>query len=264
MAFAILIWKLRRDISARRRAEAALRRAYHDLEQFAYVTHHDLREPLRNMTLFSQMLQRRGLNDPRAPEHLTYIVKGAERMTDMLDAVRAYTQITHPAQPRARLVDASEAVAAAQSKLADRIAQSAAIISTANLPRIVFDREHLVELFYNLIDNALKYRQDIQPIIRISCDTVDSFFRFAVSDNGVGVAPDYHERIFDVFKRLHGREVAGTGIGLAICRKIVENHGGRIWVDSEAGRGATFHFIVPRRSRTRLRTLSEISRLQQD
>jgi signal transduction histidine kinase len=259
----LLLWRLRRDIKARRRVEAALRRAYHDLEQFAYVSHHDLREPLRNMTLFSQMLQRKGLTDPRAPEHLTYIVRGAERMADLLDAVRAYTQITDPAGPSRQITDVAEAVEAARIRLGPKIAQSGAIVETFNLPKVPFNRDHLVELFSNLIDNAIKYSDGGEPPrIQIGCETIDNDYRISVRDNGPGVPPEYHERIFGVFKRLHGREVSGTGIGLAICRKIVENHGGRIWVESEPGRGATFHFTVPRRTRRGIASLAAGKPLQ--
>jgi signal transduction histidine kinase len=256
-----LIYRLRRYVGQLSRTAAELKRAYQDLAQFAYASHHDLREPLRNMRLFSQMLQRRGLDDPRAPEHLSYIVDGAERMSSMLDAVRAYTQIAP--QTEERPINPAEALQDALQKLESEIESSGAEVRAARMPPVRFDRAHLVAVFFNLIDNALKYRKEDKPLISVEAAESNGSVQFSVCDNGEGIAPEYQQKVFGVFKRLHGRNVAGTGIGLAICRKIVENHHGRIWIESAPGVGTTVHFTVPRVGRRRSRAAKLLPWLRQ-
>jgi signal transduction histidine kinase len=248
-AAALFIWKLRQDLRLRRHAEQELRRRNEDLEQFAYASHHDLREPLRNMAIFSQLLQRKGLSHPDAPEHLSYITSGAARMQDMLDALRNYTQFAILSKGQQATIHSADAVQAAKANLMAQIDAEQGSITAAELPKVHYVMEHLIQVFQNLISNALKYRGKDPPRIHVACRHNEREYVFSVEDNGIGIASEYHEKVFGLFKRLHGREVAGTGIGLAVCRKIIENHGGRLWLESAPGQGSTFYFSVPRNAR---------------
>jgi PAS domain S-box-containing protein len=245
-----------RDITDRKRAEDALTkhaselaRGNADLQQFAYVTSHDLQEPLRGIITFSQMLTRRygGRLDAEADQFLQYIASSAYRMKGLIDSLLTYSRVVNSEAMPLAPVSLSAAVHWAMMNLQTIIEESHALVTFDELPTVKADHVQLVQLFQNLISNAIKYRKtDEAPQIHVSAEQREDECVISVRDNGIGIHPKYRDRIFGVFKRLHGAEIPGTGIGLAICKRIVERHGGRIWVESEPGQGATFylHFIV--------------------
>jgi PAS domain S-box-containing protein len=242
------------DISDRKEMEemlratnTALRRANADLEQFAYAAAHDLREPLRTIALYTQVLERSysGELTAHALRAVHYIFESARRMETLVNDLLAFTQTIAP-QTEAPLADADEVGREVVNALGAVISASAAVVEVASLPAVAVERVHLRQVLQNLIANAIRYRHPERPAhILVSAETADAEVVFRVSDNGIGIKPEYHDRIFGLFKRLHGLDVPGNGIGLALCRKIVEHYGGRIWVDSEAGAGATFSFTLP-------------------
>ena len=244
-----------RDISERKLAEEAavrhadeLARSNADLQNFAHVRSHDLREPLRTMRAYSQLLQRRyaGQLDLQADAFLEYIANGAEKMDKLVTDLVTYSRAVERDGGALEQVELKKSVAWARENLRTRIVQAGAEIDCDELPTVYGDELQLVQLFQNLLSNSLKFRRPEEPPrVRISAELHGSEWIIAVSDNGIGVPPEHQDRIFGIFKRLHGREIPGTGIGLAICRKIAQNHRGRIWVDSEPGRGATFFFSIP-------------------
>jgi PAS domain S-box-containing protein len=245
------------DITARTQAEAALHQAIEDLtrsnadlEQFAYVASHDLQEPLRAVTGMVQLLQQRyqGQLDARADQYIGLAVEAAARMQALINDLLTFSRLQRRGRPFAPTTVAS-VLESALTNLQVSIDESAAVITFANLPTVQADAAQLVQLFQNLISNAIKFRGKEPPCIHISAERREAAWCFAVRDNGIGVAPDYFERIFVIFQRLHPRRAyPGTGIGLALCKKIVERHGGQIWVESYQGLGATFFFTIPDRS----------------
>ena len=247
---------LNREIGERLRAEAtlaaaneALRRANADLEQFAYSASHDLREPLRMVALYSDLLRRRyhGRLDAKADEYISFTVEGARRMEALVADLLAYTQATNSADDLPEVpVSAASALDSALKNLERAIQESGAVIRRGPLPDLLMREVHLVQLFQNLVGNAIKYRGEQVPDIVITADVEGAKWRISVHDNGIGIAPEYADRVFGLFKRLHHAEAYnGTGIGLAICQKIVHRYGGRIWVESGGeGRGSTFRFTV--------------------
>jgi light-regulated signal transduction histidine kinase (bacteriophytochrome) len=192
---------------------------------------------------------RRALNgklDPDAEEYLRYIVKGASRMEAMVRDLLAYTQASANSNEPAPVVDATSALEAALSNLRASIDDSAACVTCAALPRVRIHQVHLTQLFQNLIGNAIKYRAEQVPRIRIGAERRQQQWLISVEDNGIGIEPEFKEHIFGIFKRLHtADEYSGTGVGLAICQRIVDRAGGRIWVESQPGRGSTFFFTLP-------------------
>lgn len=231
-----------------RERSAELARSNADLEQFAYIASHDLQEPLRMVSSFLSLLEERykGKLDSKADEFIHYAVNGAHRMqlliNDLLDFSRV-TSLTKPAEE----VDSSIVVANAIINMKSRIEETKAVITNTNLPVIFYDGPVLIRVFQNLIDNALKFRSERIPLIDISTETTPAEWIFKVRDNGLGISPQYKEKIFEIFKRLDPGKYPGTGIGLAICKKIIEQHGGKIWVESEEGTGSTFYFTFPRK-----------------
>ncbi len=224
-----------------------LARSNADLQQFAYVTSHDLQEPLRNITNFAELLSRRfkGKLDENADEFLSYILSGAQRMKALIDGLLNYSRVINVETIPFTPVPIVDALHWATMNLQIVIEQSQAYISYGALPTVSGDYVQIVQLFQNLISNAIKYRSADVPRIHITAERRSSDWLFAVNDNGMGISPDYAENIFGVFKRLHGYDIPGTGIGLAICKRIVEKHGGQIWVESELGKGSTFYFSLP-------------------
>jgi PAS domain S-box-containing protein len=245
---------IQRDITQRKAAAQALEsanrelaRSNAELEQFAYVASHDLIVPLRSISSSVQLLQKRyaGRLDARADEFIAHAVGGSVRMQALIDGLLRLSRVS--AVPRElALVDSAMALEAACTNLVTAIAESRAQISHDALPVVNAEPGQLAQLLQNLIGNALKFRGDKPAVVHVGARREGSGWVFSVADRGIGIEPQYASRIFELFKRLHTRdEYAGTGIGLAICKKIVERHGGRIWVESQMGQGATFHFTLP-------------------
>ncbi len=232
-----------------RRREETLTRVNADLEQFAYSASHDLQEPIRNIAVYSELLSRRygNLLDGKGKEFLRYVNQGALRMDMLVGDLLAYTKAASIADERPEPIGAEGPLRAALQNLAEAIRQSDAQIEYHSLPEVRMREVHLQQLFQNLIGNAIKYRSRQRPQISICAQKTDGrHWLFRIQDNGMGIKPEYNERIFGLFKRLHGNdEYAGTGIGLAICQRIVERYRGRIWVESEPGKGSTFFFTMP-------------------
>jgi signal transduction histidine kinase/DNA-binding response OmpR family regulator len=229
-------------------ARQALQRSNDELRQFAYVASHDLQEPLRTVASFTQLLvsRYRGQGGPDAEEFVSYIVEGVERMSSLIHDLLQYSSTsaskTVPSEPSSvenALIEVSFALSAA-------IHESGATITHDPLPDVWVENRALTLLLQNLIGNAIKYRGDQPPKIHIWAESAGDDWQFCVRDNGIGIAPEYHERIFGIFKRLHGKEIPGTGIGLAICQRVVQWQGGRIWVESQPGSGSVFHFTLPK------------------
>lgn len=239
-------WRRRED--ALSQAVDALTRSNQELERFAHVAAHDLQEPSRTVVSYAQLLERRHSQQlgEEGEEFLNYLVAGAHRMRALVTDLLAYSQIKGKAAPFA-VVDCREVVESVLGDLRRTIADCGADISVGDLPVVLGDPAQLSQVFQSLLSNALKFRKfEAQPAISISAEHRPGEWVIAVADNGIGIAADYHERVFDVFQRLHGADrYPGTGIGLAICRRVVERHGGRIWVDSQEGKGATFRFTIP-------------------
>jgi PAS domain S-box-containing protein len=250
-----------RDITERRKVELQeqrsaaalsvqaelLARTNADLEQFAYAASHDLQEPLRMITTYSQLLLKgyRGQLEGEAGLCVQYIADGSKRMRDLLADLLAYTQLSMDGQESSEIADLGAVYEEALHNLKAAIEENAAVVTSDPLP-VVHGREaHLIQLFQNLIGNSIKYRSDSPPRVHVAAEQQNGRWRFAVSDNGIGIDPLYQQQIFGVFKRLHGKQIPGTGIGLAICQRVVERGGGRIWVDSQPNRGATFYFTLP-------------------
>lgn len=242
------------DITDRKKSEEALKeyaenlmRSNRELEQFAYVASHDLREPLRMVTSFSQLLEERykGRLDPDADEFIHYIVDGGTRMDALVNDLLEFSRITSRAKPF-EPTDMNAVVGDALRNLSIATQESGVAIQSDVLPIVSVDRSQMVQVYQNLIANAIKFRGKNHPDIHIGAIRQLDEWVFSVSDNGIGIDPEYWDKIFEIFKRLHTREeYPGTGIGLAICRRIIERHGGRIWVESEEGKGSTFFFSLP-------------------
>lgn len=235
------------DVTARTLAEEGLRRVNAELEQFAYAASHDLQEPLRNISLFAQMLERSysDVLDERGAEYLNYVTSGARRISDLLSGLRAYLQLSS-APAAIHHVDTQAVVGEVLQTLDQAIAAEQARVTVEELPAVAVDAVHLQQLFQNLIGNALKFRSAAVPEIHISAVPQGPSVRFCVKDNGMGIDPQYSKQIFGVFKRLHSHaKIPGSGIGLAICQKIVERYNGTIRVESAPGEGASFHVTLP-------------------
>ncbi|MCC6589041.1 MAG: GAF domain-containing protein [Bryobacterales bacterium] len=227
----------------------ALERTNDSLRQFAYAAAHDLKEPLRMVSLYSELLGRQYASrlDDGADEFLNYIRDGALRMQMLVDDLLAFTQAGDIADKPASRMDLNEILDIALSNLSVAIAESGAEITRDKLPKVTGHEVPLVQLFQNLAGNAIRYRKPGQiPRIRVSAEARGKHWLISVEDNGIGIAPEYHKQVFGVFKRLNRGTQSGTGIGLAICQRVVERYGGSIWVESEEGRGATFRFTLPR------------------
>ncbi|HEY3458652.1 MAG TPA: ATP-binding protein [Bryobacteraceae bacterium] len=226
----------------------ALERANADLEQFAFSASHDLQEPLRSISIYSELLTRRYRDrlDGEALEYLTYLRKGATRMEMLVDDLLAYTQ-AGKIEPPEETADAHRVLLDVLDNLHESCLEAGARIIFDPLPSLTVHGMHLSQLFQNLLSNAMKYRSpERAPLIHVGAERSKKNWVFSIRDNGIGIAPEYKERIFGLFKRLHSRdEYSGTGIGLAICQRIVERYGGRIWVESEPGKGSTFFFTLP-------------------
>jgi PAS domain S-box-containing protein len=254
----ILVTAAIRNITERRKSEVhlvktaeELKRSNDQLEQFAYVASHDLQEPLRMVASYTQLLSRRyeGRLDSDADEFIAYAVDGCNRMQGLIRDLLAYSR-SGTETKLLREVSAETALHEALANLHVTIEESNAIVTHDLLPALTTDDTQLVQVLQNLIGNAIKYRGAATPHVHVSAKkNGGKEWIFSVRDNGLGIAPQYFERIFIIFQRLHGRqEFNGTGIGLAICKKIVERLGGRIWVESQPEKGSTFYFSLPERN----------------
>lgn len=230
------------------KSETELKRSNAELEQFAYVASHDLQEPLRMVTNYTTLLARRykGKLDESANDYIGFAVDGAKRMQGLINDLLTYSRVGRHGKELAPL-DCGEVFARALSALELAIADCGAKVTCDNLPTVLADEMQIGQLFQNLIGNAIKYRNGAAPEVHVECVPKGDDWQFAVRDNGIGIDPEYAERIFVIFQRLHTRdEYPGSGIGLAVCKKIVEHHGGKIWVESQVGKGATFYFTLPK------------------
>jgi PAS domain S-box-containing protein len=244
-----------RDVTEQKRAQQELARKVEELarsnaelEQFAYVASHDLQEPLRMVASYTQLLARRykGKLDSNADEFIGFAVDGAVRMQLLVQDLLSYSRVTTKGQSF-QLIDAKAACENALENLRTSIKDSNAIVNVGPLPPVLADARQFMQLFQNLIGNAVKYCDERTPEIHVAAKPDGDQWLFSVQDNGIGIAPQYSERIFQMFQRLHTtKKYSGTGIGLAICRKIVERHGGKIWVEAQPGKGSTFVFTIPR------------------
>jgi PAS domain S-box-containing protein len=249
-----LLYGIGLDITERQQAQEQLerfaqelQRSNQELEQFAYVASHDLREPLRMIRSYVELLARRyeGQLDADADDFIGFTVEGVARMQALIDGLLSYSRIGTRGRPFVPTATA-DVLAQTLRNLEVAIAEEEAQIHYGELPPVRGDSIQLVQLFQNLIDNALKFSNARAPEVEIRATREGQMWRFAVQDNGIGIAPRHRERIFQIFQRLHTREeYPGTGIGLAMCKKIVERHGGRIWVETEAETGSTFYFTLP-------------------
>ncbi len=235
------------DITAQKRAEQELIRSNAELEQFAYVASHDLQEPLRAISGLTQLLAQRyqGRLDEKADRYISLTVDGCRRMQQLIQGLLAYSRLITRGRPL-EPVDSEAVLERSLGDLQVAIAEAGAVVTHDRLPTLTADATQLGQLFQNLIGNALKFRNIAPPRIHVSARGDGEWWTFDVADNGIGIDPQYAEQIFAIFQRLHTRdEYPGTGIGLAICKKIVERHGGRIWVESQPGQGSTFRFTLP-------------------
>jgi light-regulated signal transduction histidine kinase (bacteriophytochrome) len=246
--------KIARDITERVRQEQALQianatlhQANADLQLFAYSASHDLQEPVRMMKVYSELLQKTfgGQLGPVGDDFIRHTVEGATRMDNLLLGLRTYIQVSAAYRPPLEEIDAGEVLNKTLKDLQAIIDESGASISVEPLPRVRMHEFQMEQLFQNLIGNAIRYRNSV-PRIKISAILQDKDWLFSVEDNGIGIEPRFRKQIFGAFKRLHtNTEYPGTGMGLAICQRIIERAGGRIWVESEIEKGSTFYFTIP-------------------
>lgn len=252
-----------RDITERmameneiRRTVEKLRQSNAELEQFAYVASHDLQEPLRMVASYVQLLERRyrGKLDRDADEFIAYAVDGANRMRGLIDDLLTYSRVDRLGKPF-EPSELESILIIVLRNLQESIAETDAVVTHDKLPVVVADDAQLVQLFQNLIGNAIKFHGKEPPRVHISVQNQETEFLFSVRDNGIGIAPEYFDRLFKIFQRLHTKEeYPGTGIGLAVCKKIVERHGGHIWLESQVGKGSTIYFTLNKSQTERMQT----------
>jgi chemotaxis family two-component system sensor kinase Cph1 len=239
------------DIHEERETAKNLQRITEDLKYFAYAASHDLQEPLRIVMSFTQLLSKeyKGSLGAKADQYIGYAVEGAQRMEDLLSGMREYWQASERGEDHLAAIDCNEALHAALLNLQEGIATSGAVVTHDSLPTVWADQAILVQIFQNLVGNAIKYRSEkpLQVHISAARDSAEEWV-FSVRDNGIGIDPQYAGKIFNMFNRLHGHKYPGSGIGLALCRKVVERLGGRIWVESKPGEGSNFSFTIPSRN----------------
>ena len=264
-AFDEMAASLERRVSERQRAEVELKalnddlerrvvvrttelkRSNEELEQFAYVASHDLQEPLRMVTNYLALLRQRygGKLDTNADEFINFALDGAERMQSLIVGLLSYSRVGTQGKPFEPIA-CEQVLARALSNLKIAIEESGAVVTHDLLPVIMGDPVQLTQLFQNLISNGVKFRGQQPPLVQVGIERKGHEWQFSIRDNGIGIAAKDFERIFMLFQRLHGRDkYPGTGIGLSFCKKIVERHGGQIWLKSEPGKGTTFFFTLP-------------------
>lgn len=214
-----------------------------EMQHFVYAISHDLRQPLRTISTFTQLLKRQHAADAETSELTTLIADGVNEMNTLIEEILKYSRIN--ISPARTMVNLSSVVQWAWLNLQKQVHDSGAEISYKDLPEIPIDEAQFVQLFQQLFSNALKFGGGQSPRVEVTAEATAEECMISVRDNGIGIEPKYHELIFTPFKRLHGREVPGIGLGLAICRKIMRAHAGKIWVESEAGRGSLFRMTLP-------------------
>jgi light-regulated signal transduction histidine kinase (bacteriophytochrome) len=233
-----------------RHANAALVRANSDLQQFAYSASHDLQEPLRMVATYSELLRRRfaGQLGETGDIYLSYMIEGALRMDALLRDLRTFTQVSTNTAEAVGEIESQDVLDNVRANLTLALQESGASITHTALPRVRMHAFQLEQVFQNLLSNAIRYRSGDPLQIHIAAVRQGREWLFSVQDNGIGIAPQFKELVFGLFKRLHtNAEFPGTGMGLAICQRIIDRAGGRIWVESDVGRGATFFFTIPDR-----------------
>jgi light-regulated signal transduction histidine kinase (bacteriophytochrome) len=228
---------------ARQAAQTTADRAVKELQDFVYATSHDLQEPLRAVSAYAQLLQRKYAEDADATELTGFIIHGAKRVTSLLQALLVYSRAGN--SPQRNTVELSVIMQSVLFKLNDRIRQSGASVACGELPQVLADEAQLGQVIEQLVANALSYSFGEPPRIEITSEEGNEAHTISVRNNGKGIEARFHELIFLPFKRLHGKEVPGAGLGLAVCRKIVAAHGGKIWVESDGQQGSTFKFTIP-------------------
>ena len=235
------------------RLNEELQRVNDDLKQFAFAASHDLQEPLRMITSYSQLLVKgyRGQLDGEPAVCVEFINKGAKHMRDLLADLLSYTEAGENQEEADEAINLNVVFQTVTDNLKTAIEESSAVVTCGDLPTVRGHDARFVQLFQNLLGNAIKYRREEPLRITVSAEQRNDEWCFAVSDNGIGIDAEYYQTIFGVFKRLHGNTVPGTGIGLAICQRVVARYGGRIWVESLVGRGTTFYFTIPMSGGTR-------------
>jgi len=240
------------DVTERRELEERLVQSGRELERFAYTASHDLQAPLRAISITADLLLSRSQSklDTDSVRHLENIVTGAERMKTLIQDLLDMARSGNETRTEKNVVDVASIIRLVTQELKDPIQESKAVIEFAGLPVIQAGEADTLRLFRNLLGNAIKYRGENAPKIRVSASSGGTEWIFCVSDNGIGIDPRYHSQIFDAFQRLHSAsEYEGTGLGLAICKRIVERHSGRIWVESEIGKGSRFYFTIPKQAK---------------
>jgi light-regulated signal transduction histidine kinase (bacteriophytochrome) len=228
-----------------------LKRSNEDLQQFAYVASHDLQEPLRAIVSFSQLLEEKYIDklDKDGKEFISFITNGAKKMNVLIKDLLTYSRITTHAEPPA-LHDLDEILKDALYNLHEAIKESGAKVTYDKMPILKVDRTQFLQLFQNFISNAIKFRRNIPPVIHIGVREGNVAWLFSIKDNGIGIESKYFDRLYNIFYRLHTQEeYPGTGIGLPICKKIIQRYGGKIWVESEVGKGTTFYFTIPKKKK---------------
>jgi two-component system, sensor histidine kinase and response regulator len=236
----------RRRTEELERADRELRRSNEELRRFASVVSHDLQEPLRMVTSYMQLLQRSmgGSATEDQAEYIRFAIDGASRMSSLIQDLLAYSRVSI-GEPQAERVDCNEVLEETKAHLRAAIEESNSEIISCDLPAVLADASQMRQLFLNLLSNAIKYRGERPPVIRVTAEREGTMWRFAVADNGIGISKEYLQSVFEMFLRLHDRSIPGTGIGLAICHRVVERFGGRIWAESREGQGSTFYFTLP-------------------
>jgi light-regulated signal transduction histidine kinase (bacteriophytochrome) len=244
---------LQAEIAGRKKAEKEilryaedLKRSNYELQQFAYVASHDLQEPLRMISSYLQLIERRYKSklDQDADEFIEYAVDGAKRLQNLINGLLEYSRVETSGKSF-EPVDCEKVFGDALANLKVAIEESKAVITHDPLPTVMADRSQILQLFQNVIGNAIKFHSQEAPRIHATAGHEDDEWTFSVKDNGIGIEVQYKDRIFDLFQRLHSRGYSGTGIGLSVCKRIVERHGGKIWLESSIGRGSTFYFTIP-------------------
>lgn len=223
--------------------EEAARTARHELQFFVYAAGHDLQQPLRAIGTHAQLIQREHPRDNRTQEFAGVILEGVSQMNALLADLLTYSRTGNSIE--ATPVNLKASLQWALLNLAKAIESSGAEVTSGELPEVLADEKQMVAVFENLLSNAIKFRGDARPRVDIRGEIADGFHTISVEDNGCGIKPEYHEKIFEPFKRLHGREIPGSGLGLTLCRKIIRAHSGKIWVESDGMAGTVARFTVP-------------------